>query len=388
MEKLKNLSIKKTIILYSIIAIILSYIVGSIIVFKAERYQEDIWIKYIDFDDYYKALHNENENYIVEIPRVNRSRMNSTDGILSEVMDTVQTWTYPTISIISMIAVIFIFYRVKIRVPLRELTKASKNISNNNLDFIIDYKNKDELGILCNEFDNMKEELKKNNEKIWNMVEDEKILKAAIAHDIRTPLTVVKGYNEMLLEFISEKNIDEEGIITTLNNSMDQVERLEDFVDTMREISKIEDMKLNIKRGSYFDLIQKIEKISEYINENKITFESIVVGEEKNINIDKNIILRVVENLIKNAVEYADNRVELFFFFNNEFLIIKIIDDGIGFTDDFNELTKAYYSSNKKENHFGLGLYISKILTEKHGGEIKLKNNESCGTTVEVKFKI
>ena len=65
---------------------------------------------------------------------------------------------------------------------------------------MLSYENKDEMGTLCKEFEMMRSALADNNRKMWRMIDDEKVLRNAIAHDIRSPLSILRGYQEMLLE--------------------------------------------------------------------------------------------------------------------------------------------------------------------------------------------
>ena len=99
-------------------------------------------------------------------------------------------------------AAVFLFYRNKLKKPIEELALASKRIAQNHLDFNITYENKDEMGVLCMEFERMREQLAENNRILWKNIEEEKMLRAAIAHDIRSPLSVLKGYQEMLMEYL------------------------------------------------------------------------------------------------------------------------------------------------------------------------------------------
>ena len=117
-------------------------------------------------------------------------------------------------------------------------TILSKNI-HNDLDFRITYENRDEMGELCKEFERMREQLVKNNRKLWNALEEERILRAAIAHDIRSPLSVLEGYQEMLMEFLPDGTIDKEEAVEMLWESKKQIERMDAFVDTMQKLSSL-----------------------------------------------------------------------------------------------------------------------------------------------------
>ncbi len=86
--------------------------------------------------------------------------------------------------------------------PIEELELASQQIAHNNLDFHVRYENKDEMGRLCREFERMREQLAENNHRLWETIEEENALRAAIAHDIQSPLSILEGYQEMLSEYL------------------------------------------------------------------------------------------------------------------------------------------------------------------------------------------
>lgn len=98
------------------------------------------------------------------------------------------------------------FYKHKLKCPIEELELASQQVGRNNLDFHITYENEDEMGRLCREFERMRGQLAENNQQLWKMLEEEKALRAAIAHDIRSPLSVLEGYQEMLSEYLPKRD--------------------------------------------------------------------------------------------------------------------------------------------------------------------------------------
>ena len=203
MEKVRNLSLRKSILLYMAVGILAGFLLGAIAGNEAGRIQEQIWWKYVDQDRYIEEfLKRDEESFDVVIPRVSNSRMSDWDARFSEWCDFLQTYGILVMCAGGIIVSTMLFYQKKIRKPLGALRMAAEKIAGNDLDFEIGYENRDELGELCLEFDRMKNQLTQNNRKMWRMVEDEQVLRAAIAHDIRTPLTVLKGYQEMMLEFL------------------------------------------------------------------------------------------------------------------------------------------------------------------------------------------
>ena len=93
----------------------------------------------------------------------------------------------------------------------------------------------------------MKEQLAENNHQLWKMIEEEKALRTAIAHDIRSPLSVLEGYQEMLSEYLPKKEINMEQALDMVNESKKQIERMDIFVETMRKMSSLDARELVVE---------------------------------------------------------------------------------------------------------------------------------------------
>ena len=164
-----------------------------------------------------------------------------------------------------MIVAVILFYRDKIKVPLGELTDASELIGKNELDFQITYDSRDELGRLCREFERMRASLAANNRNMWKMVEEEKALRSAIAHDIRSPLAVLRGYQEMLLEFIPEGILEQKKILEMLQGGMEQIERMDKFIGTMQKLSRLEARRIECTEFTLSSLTEEVRRIAQIL---------------------------------------------------------------------------------------------------------------------------
>lgn len=340
MDKIRNLSVRKTIVLYMAVSLMAAFLLSAFIVRSAGRIQERIWWKYVDEEQYFKVMDEENGRYIVSIPRPAEYEMTRRDHRISELCDFLQTYTILFLSILGSCLAVLLFYRNKLKTPIEELNRASRKIGENDLDFHIRYENRDEMGQLCREFEEMREQLFQNNRALWRVIEEEKALRAAIAHDIRSPLSVLKGYQEMLLDYLPDGTVS-----------------LEQGVEMLKESAKQAALSFPDSGETFFG--------------------------------DKEVILEVLENLLSNALRYSETFVEISVEFSREELKLCVMDDGSGFSEGAEEATKAFHQQNVKDSlkHAGLRLYISRLYCEKHGGKLLLENRDRAKTVVTAVFR-
>ena len=389
MDKIKNLSIRKTIVLYMVINLIVCFLLSVFVMRAASEIQNEIWWKYVDQKEYAGMLEGEGEKYITNLPRPNAGEMKRIDHHISEACDFLQTFTVLIISVAGSIISILLFYRHKLKNPIEELELASQKIGQNDLDFHITYTNKDEMGKLCREFERMREQLAENHQKLWKMIEEEKALRAAIAHDIRSPLSVLEGYQEMLIEYLPNREIDIKQAMEMVAESRKQIERMDIFVETMRKMSSLETRELRNKEITSRQLegdIQAELRILEKKYQKKCYLKAASANEC--FAGDKEVIMEVVDNLLLNALRYAKTKVEIMMSLSFCELKISVKDDGIGFTEDRENVTKLFCRRNVKDSlkHAGMGMYISRLYCEKHGGELIVENSENSGAAITAVF--
>lgn len=390
MEKIRNLSLKKTILLYFVISLTAAFLLSGFTVHFARNMQNKIWEKYIDYADYTDVFQQYGKKYEIEILRPNQSQMNRLDHHLSEMCDFMETYSVLIFSIVGSVVAVFFFYKNKLKTPLQELKDASQMIADNELDFHVSYENKDEMGTLCKEFEMMRSDLADNNRKMWRMIDDEKALRNAIAHDIRSPLSILRGYQEMLLEFVSAESIKTEDVIDILQTGMYQIDRIEHFTENMRKMSHLEQRELQCSEIELSELAKKIEAEAAMLSKKESKLCKVERVQEQNIvKVDEELVMEVTDNLLENAVRYAQKSIALQIKKKDGFLIISVEDDGIGFVDTEEKVTEPFYHKNPQDDlkHFGLGMYISRIFCEKHGGNLKIYNARQGGAHVEALFK-
>ncbi len=286
---------------------------------------------------------------------------------------------YPFSFIFCIVVTSVLFYKRQLQKPLALLDSSARSIAENNLDFTIAYGKDDEMGKLCESFENMRRALQNNNEEMWRHMEERKRLNAAFSHDLRTPLTVLKGQIELLIRYAPK--MSDEKIVATSEIMLRHIERLELYVKTMRELQRLEDIEIERHPVSMEELRNQLYE----------TGESVCVGKEfscdyfgnKNLalNIDSAVVHRVFENFLANAARYAKKKIIASIRARDGYLYLTVSDDGIGFAEkDLSNATKPFYKKDGETDneHFGMGLNICKILCEKHGGYIILNNKNGA----------
>lgn len=281
-----------------------------------------------------------------------------------------------------------VYYKRKLRIPIAQLQNGIKRIQENDLDFCIEYNGGDELGQLCGSMEKMRKELRQNNKALWEALEQRKLLNASVAHDLRTPITVLKGYLDYLEDGILQDKLTEDKLLDTVLSMQGAVTRLEQYAECVRNLEKIENIEIKIQPENVKLLINEIESnISQLTGKKEILFSDGISFDE--VNIDKGVLFRILENLLQNALRYAEKQINISITQNDKFLILTVKDDGKGFTEtDLKKADTMFYSKDRGKEHFGIGLGICKILCEKHGGRLLITNNKVKGACVIAKLKI
>ncbi|HBG4018904.1 TPA: sensor histidine kinase [Clostridioides difficile] len=382
MDKINNMSLKKAFFVLTLSSLIIASILTTFAYILLNNLYNSIQDKYL------KTPINTG---IITIVQNNVNQFSDYDKTLLNIINILQL-VLPLIFFIGLLLLAdIIFYKVKLKTPIEILNKGAMEISNNNLDFCLEYNNNDELGNLCNAFEKMRSELNKNNIKMWTMINDRKQLNAAFSHDLRNPLTVLKGYSNYLTKYIPTGKLSDEKILSTTQLMSEHINRIEYYVENMSNAQRLEDLVVSKSMSNINKFIENLdENISIIAKQEGKSFT--LKSQINNINLffDENIILRVVENIISNAFRYARNNVSILIYLEQELLTFVIEDDGIGFSKESLKLALRPFYRDKTLNdsnaHFGMGLYISKILCEKHGGSISIENNSTNSAKITAKF--
>ena len=283
-----------------------------------------------------------------------------------------------------------IFYKVKIKKPLAILQNGTERIQQQDLNFSMTKLANDELGDLCESFEIMRMELVNNKKELWRQMEERKILNIAFSHDLRNPITVVKGATKMLKKEIDEQHLSSNNTKENIELIMQYSIRIEEYIEAMTSIQKLEELKYTFQPDDWSIFSGNLERALAILNIDR-TKELIFTfhGAEKKIWMDRSIIENTAENLISNALRYADKYVWIDWKCNHEELILTVSDDGPGFPSSILLDGPTPFLRNHQNDsvNFGMGLYVCKLFCKKHGGDLKLEN-ELNGAKVIASFNI
>lgn len=309
------------------------------------------------------------------------------DDVLYSLYGALSFLIVPTTCVICIFLTGILFYTRKLKPPLAVLDAASAKIASGDLDFHLSCQSTNELGRLVNSFEMMRESLYQANRDLWQMMEKRERLNAAFAHDLRTPLTVLRGYCDFLLTYSPQGKVSPEKNEATLSMMSTYLRRLEGYTESMSSMQKLEEIEPSPSRLQFTALCSALESMATLLaGEKALVFRSEGNGP---LSVDSALIFQVCENLIANAMRYAVKQITMQCRYVGHTLTITIKDDGTGFTPDALRKATDPYFRDKKDltdaTHFGLGLYTCQLLCEKHGGGLLLAND--AGGKVTAIFK-
>ena len=304
------------------------------------------------------------------------------DRTIYNILGFLSIGVYPICFIFCIVATSIIFYKRHMQKPLAILDHAAGQIADNNLDFKIVYDKEDEMGKLCASFEKMRRALQESNEEMWRQMEERKRLNAAFSHDLRTPLTVLKGQSELLRQYAPKMTAEK--VSDTSDMMHRHIVRLEEYVQTMGELQRLEDIEIVRQSITLEALCRQLEETGEAVCDKKGFSYEVIGNRDSGLNIDASIVMRVYENLLANAVRFAKEKIMVTAESQEGYLYLTVSDDGAGFAKkDLENATKPFYKTVRETDneHFGMGLNICKILCEKHGGYIRLSNRDGAVVT-------
>lgn len=341
---------------------------------------------------------------IINIIAVNSSYIPNRIDVGLEMRDFANKLVIEYIAIAIIISIIIIFltnlilssivYK-KLISPLEILSNGAEQIKDGNLDFKINYNEDDEFGKVCSDFDEMRKRLKGSIEAQIKYEEDRKQMVAGISHDLRTPLTVIKGYAEGIRDGVANTEEKKEKYLNIIYKKACDMDSL---VDSLFLFSKLdtgyfpfEFVQINII--DYIKKFYSLVKDEFYSNglEIKLYDSSI---HNAIVNIDIKEMDRVLLNVLENSVKYKKEvigKAEIKLFEDNKYVIIDIKDNGIGVKkEELDNLFISFYrcdpSRSNSSKGSGLGLAIAKEIVKGHNGEILAYSDNDDGLGIKIKL--
>ena len=276
-----------------------------------------------------------------------------------------------------------------IAVPLVKLKKATKNIKEGNLDFVLEVEGNDEFSQLCQDFEEMRKRLKESTEEKILMDKENKELISNISHDLKTPITAVKGYVEGIMDGVADTPEKMDRYVRTIYNKTNEMDHL---INELTFYSKIDTnripytfSKLNVE--DYFSDCAEELGLEMETRGIELVYANYV---EKGVQViaDGEQIRRVIHNIVSNAIKYMENPrgiIQLRVKDVGDFIQVEIEDNGKGIAAKdlpyiFDRFYRTDVSRNSSKGGSGIGLSIVKKIMEDHGGKVWATSRLGIGT--------
>lgn len=275
--------------------------------------------------------------------------------------------------------------------PVRKLKEAAGNIKEGNLDFTLEAETCDEIGDLCADFEDMRKRLKESAEEKLAYDKENKELISNISHDLKTPITAIKGYVEGIMDGVADTPEKTNKYIKTIYNKANDMDRLINELTfyTQIDTNRIPYTFSKIRVSSYFtDCVEEVSLELESKNMELAYFN--YTDEDIQMIADAEQVKRVINNIVSNAIKYNDKKKK---FINirvkdvGDFIQVEIEDNGKGIGKKelpyiFDRFYRTDTSRNSAKGGSGIGLSIVKKIIDDHGGKIWATSKESTGTVV------
>jgi len=265
---------------------------------------------------------------------------------------------------------------------IHKIAMANDNISRMDLDYEREYSKYKEIDGVLVSIDVLAENLKQSLGEQWDMQVKQKELVEQLTHDIRTPITLIKGNLELLKEENPGLSSDR---FADISNGID---RLEKYIDKLKKFSYTMEGKKDVVSNEV--ILYWIEIMSGICRLNGLNLE-IIKSECSNIKLDKEEVAVALQNIVTNAVEYSKkgSKITVEFKDEPEEFILTVRDEGTGFNKDLLPLLTEKFISGKvkdKSNKHGLGLWVVKNIVSANNGNLYLKNYTGVTAGAEVKM--
>lgn len=401
MERMKNMGLKKSFVLLSVMGVVISLLLIGVVfmICKAITDQYPSGGMSITAEGIVRKL---------ESPTREQERV-------MNILGWIELFACILIPVGCLGIASLLFYQLKLKKPISVLQSGTERIREHDLAFTIPEISGDELGQVCAAFETMRAEMVRTNQELWRQAEERKRLNAAFSHDLRNPVTVLKGTVKLLRQGTADER--------ALERLEAYVLRLERYVEAMSSIQRLEQLPVQRKEVKLMQLRDEVGETARLLapgvkvivtvdgaetggtehsvlwnNERALLDEGVIetdlmclesglVCMKKNVLVDHGLFLTVAENLIGNAARYAGSRIDINVSVTKDSLILAVKDDGCGYPAKLiQEGPKPFGKMEEDAAHFGMGLYICQMLCAKHGGALLLENAVNGGASATAIF--
>ena len=285
---------------------------------------------------------------------------------------------------------VFWIYR-SVMQPLQKMQIAAKNIKEGNLDFELKPMADDEMGRLAQDLEEMRIRLRDNVDEKLRYDKESKELISNISHDLKTPVTAIKGYAEGIMDGVADTPEKMQKYVRTIYNKADEMNTL---INELTFYSKIDTNRIpyNFNTLSVNDYFEDCaEDLSLELEAKNVEFGYFnYVEKDVKVIADAEQIKRVIHNIVNNSLKYMDKpkaKINLRVKDVGDFVQVELEDNGKGIAaKDLPNIFDRFYrtdaSRNSSKGGSGIGLSIVKKIIEEHGGKIWATSREETGTTM------
>lgn len=311
---------------------------------------------------------------------------------IPEVREYISNMLIAIILILALTAGILIIWIYRgVAIPLGQMKIATQNIKDGNLDFELEVETDDEIGQLCRDFEEMRLRLKETSSEKVEYDKRSKELISNISHDLKTPITAIKGYVEGIMDGVADTPEKMDRYIRTIYNKANDMDNL---INELTLYSKIDANRIpynfsTISVNDYFDDCAADLKIDLESRGIKFDYLNYVGGDVKII-ADAEQLKRVINNIVSNSAKYMDKsqkQIHLRVKDVGDFVQVEIEDNGKGIgAKELPYIFERFYRTDASRNSAtggsGIGLSIVKKIIEEHGGKIWATSKEGTGTVM------
>lgn len=388
-KKLQDMSLKKTLLLISVICLSIVSILSAVTILTASGFRQKMLDRRPVIITTYTIDSGTDSASLPVTPQEYAYGELTGKDLTRYWLATVLMILLPVMYIIAgSVAAAKLYYRLKLKIPLEKLENGMHHISVQDLDFETGYSSGDEMGRLCGAFEQMKDEIYKSNCKMWDMLQERKMLTSSVAHDLRTPITVIKGYLDYLSRAMDKGVLSADILAMTVRNMEGAADRLERYVDCIKDIQKIEDIEIRKEAVNLKGFIEDLGNDFSLVAKNHTKcLELNNVSRDIWIETDREMLAKVLENIFDNALRFARETIVLQAEEKDGCAAVRVLDDGSGFApEEFGCAASPFYSSPVNGGSFGIGLAVSRMLCERLDAVLKLANRPGAGAAVTVKL--